>query len=230
MRLLRPFSGGSKGMADPSVRHNDSDPSRGYRHHRSVSQASTEYGSAHPHMATSVPSLSQPVTLDPTTTSRLMSIPSIVDHSTGSGYLSHATSTALDEMARLPVPPGPHGFPPELMHGASTSDDSPFYSDDSCYSPNPDYPQARIAGQPYLPGQERQQSPLLVPSYGAPYYLKSPMVATSTFPAWYDTESVPAMDMVPSDGHFEGGFLQSVGTPTPRNVRLTILKLILPPL
>lgn len=194
-----------------SLRHNDPD-SRGYRHERSLSQVSmAELDSAPTLMTPAVPPLSpNPMLETATQSSNTMSIHSIVDHNTSHSFINQPMGT-LNDLAQLPVPTGPHGFAPELVYGATTSDESPFYSSDSCYSPNPEYPHARIAGQSYLPRHDRQQSPSFTPYVGPCY--QPPLYSTSTLPAWCETEtSLPPQQLHGTD-NFEGSFLQSVGTP-----------------
>ncbi len=86
-----------------------------------------------------------------------MSIYSIVDPTTPHGFVSQSMDT-FNDPSQLAVPAGPCGFPPDLVYGASTSDDSPFYSSDSCYSLDREYPPA---SQSYFPMQpmafEQQQ-------------------------------------------------------------------------
>lgn len=186
-------------MAD-RVRHNEPESHRIHRHGRSLSQVSiSESDPAHTIIATTVPPLSPNTMLESAPQpSRPMSIGSIVDHNT------------LGDLSRLSVPIGPHGFAPELVYGAP-SDDSPFYSSDSCYSPNPEYSHTRIASQSYLPRQDRQHSPSFNPHMGPCY--QPALYSTSTLPAWYETEtSLPPQEPQGTD-HFEGSFLQSVGTP-----------------
>ncbi len=189
-----------------SSRHNDPESLGHYRDERSLSQVSmAESNPAHTIVATTVPPLS-PNMLEPATQqSSAMSIYSIVDHNTPRGFVHPPMDTFNDH-----APIGPYGFPPELVYGAN-SDESAIYSSDSCYSPNPEYSHAQIARQSYLPRQDRQQSPSFTPHMGPCY--QPPLYTTSTLPAWYDTEtSLPPQELQGTD-HFEGSFLQSVGTP-----------------
>ena len=164
----------------------------------------------HTVISTAVPPLSHNTMLGSATQpSSTMSIYSIVDHNTPPGFVTQSMGT-LNDLSQLAVPAGPHGFAPDLVYGP-TSDDSPFYSSDSCYSPNPEYSRTRITGQSYLPGHDRQHSPSLA-SYMGPCY-QQPLYTTSTLPAWCETEtSLPPQELHGTD-HFEGSFLQPVGTP-----------------
>jgi len=165
---------------------------------------------AHNIIATTVPPLSPNTMLESATqSSSAMSIYSIVDHNTPPGFVTQPMGT-LNDLSQLAVPSGPHGFAPDLIYGA-TSDESLFYSSDSCYSPNSEYSQARIAGQSYLPRHDRQQSPSFTPYIGPCY--QPPLYSTSTLPAWCETETSLPPQELHGTGHFEGNFLQSVGTP-----------------
>lgn len=196
------------GVAD-RLRHNDLE-SRDYRQGRSLSQVSMAESmeTAPTIMTTTVSPLSPNSMLETATQpSSAMSIYSIVDQNRSAGFVNQPMGT----LSQLPVPTGPHGFTPDLVYGATTSDDSLFYSSDSCYSPNPDYPHAGIARQPYLPRHDRQQSPSLTPYMGPCY--QPPLYSTSTLPAWCEAEtSLPPQQLHGTD-NFEGSFLQSVGTP-----------------
>ncbi|KAI9881482.1 MAG: hypothetical protein M1830_000045 [Pleopsidium flavum] len=143
-----------------------------------------------------------------------MSIDSIVDHTTPSGFVSRSMDT-FNDPSLLVGPVGPYGFPPDLVYGASTSDDSPFYSSDSCYSPNPEYPRAQIANQSYHPMHQRQRSSSitsLVDPYFQPQMMKSPLCTTSTLPAWQEIgTNLPPQELIGAN-HFEGDFLQPVDT------------------
>jgi len=170
-----------------SSRHNDPESLGHYRHEPSLSQVSmAESNPAHTIVATTVPPLS-PNMLEPATQqSSAMSIYSIVDHNTPRGFVHPPMDTFNDH-----APIGPYGFPPELVYGAN-SDESAIYSSDSCYSPNPEYSHARIAGQSYQLRHNSQHSQSLTPYMGPGY--KSPLYLTSTLPAWCETETSPNED------------------------------------
>ncbi len=199
------------------MRHNGSEPQRRYRHRRSLSQVSTaESDRASTAITTTVPPIPQTAMLDPVTqVSSTMSIYSIVDPTTTHGFVSQSMDT-FNDPSQLAVPAAPRGFPPDLVYGASTSDDSPFYSSDSCYSPNSEYSRAHIVSQSYHPMHQRQRSSSttsLVDPYFQPQMMKSPLCSTSTLPAWSETEtSLPPQELL-GVNHFEGAFLQPVGTP-----------------
>ncbi len=161
--------------------------------------------------ATSVPP-AQMGMLDPVSQGLgTMSIQSIVDQNSQSNFVSQQMGHSYD-YSQSPVPVTPRYYAPELVYGNSTSDESPLYSSDSCYSPNPaEYPRPHIAGQSYLPSHEQQHSPSLMPFEPYNYQIKSPLCSTATLPAWTEN-SLPPQDLASSE-QFEGPFLQPVGTP-----------------
>lgn len=178
-----------------------------------MSQVSmAELDSAHTVIATTLPPLSPSMLESATQPSSTMSIYSIVDHNTPPGFITQPMGT-LNDLSQPAVPAGPHGFPPEPVYGP-TSDESPFYLFDSCHSPNPEYSHARIAGQSYLPRHNSQHSPSFTPYMGPCY--QPPLYSTSTLPAWCDAENSLPPQELPGTDHFEGSFLQPVGTPAPR--------------
>jgi len=157
-----------------------------------------------------VPSLSLNTVLEPATQqSSAMSIYSSVDHNTPPGFINQPMNT-FNDLSQLTASIRPPGFAPELDYWAP-SDESLIYSSNSCYSPNPEYSHTQIAGQSYLLRHDSQPSQSLTPHMGPCY--QPPLYTTLTLPAWYDTEtSLPPQELQGTD-HFEGSFLQSVGTP-----------------
>lgn len=116
-----------------------------------------------------------------------MPICSIVDHNIPPGFVTQPMGT-LNDLSQHVVPAEPQGFAPDLVCGP-TSDDSPFYSSDSCHPSIPEFSRAYIPDQSYLPRHDSQHSPSRTPYMGPGY--KPPLHATSTLPAWCATETSP---------------------------------------
>jgi len=144
----------------------------------------SESDPAHNIIATTVPPLSPNTMLESATqSSSTMSIYSIVNHNTPPDFITQPMGT-LNDLSQLAVPSGPHSFAPDLVYGA-TSDASPFYSSDSCYSPNSEYSRARIAGQSHR--QSRSFSAIMMD----PLEPRMCMHTTSTHPGWRETGRNP---------------------------------------
>jgi hypothetical protein len=78
------------------------------------------------------------------------------------------------------MPRGPYA--PDLVYALSASDDSPFHSSDSNYSPISETPHSQVHVQPYLP------------QYG------KPGTSSSTYPTEYDMHMITPMSVVPNYG------------------------------
>ena len=111
---------------------------------------------------------------------------------------------------QMPITMAPRGYPPELVFGLSASDDSPFYSSDSCYSPISEAAQSHPGSQSYLPRYDKSRAPssAYMPDYST--QLTTPISAASSFGPWSGLEGTSQ----PVDGlgiGFEGQYHHSVG-------------------
>lgn len=125
-------------------------------------------------------------------------------HSSGSGALSSASMSigsiigpnmrrasshpeqAWNQPYQMPMAMAPRYFPPDLVFGLSASDDSPFYSSDSCYSPNSEVAYSQVNPQSYLPRYDKT------------------LASTTTYATDYRSQMATPTSMTPSYGPWTG--------------------------
>ena len=159
-----------------------------------------ESNTAHTVASITVPPLSANTMLESATQpSSVMSCYSVVDHNTPPGFVTGAMGTCND-LSQLALPAGSQSFAPDLVYGL-TSDDSPFYSSDSCYSPNPHYPRQRRMASRRCAAKRGRLHTTPPSALLEPYpQQQSPLHPTSRLPAWYGSAISPNEGSKSSEG------------------------------
>ena len=140
--------------------------------------------------------------------SATMSIRSIIEPNMRHNF-SHGDHL-WNQPFQMPMPIAPRSFPPDLVYGLSASDDSPFYSSDSCYSPSSEAAQTQVNPQPYLPRYDKPMASSVACTTAYSTHMAAPVATVPTYIPWAGIEGNSAS----SDGlglGFEGQYPTSVG-------------------
>lgn len=193
-----------------------SNPRRG----RTASPASSIATSAHaksPMAPLFAAGLRRPTLRAASLPSSTISTESVVGPVVASHLVQQQPGPAWSEPYSLPLAAAPRPFPPDLVFGLSASEDSPFYSSDSCYSPVSEGPLSHFGNAVYVPDVSQAH---VADCHSAP--LAMPVSVSPAFSPWAGFEEVPpSFDQlgIDYDSHYPAavGISQyAYGRPEPR--------------
>ncbi|MCJ1391929.1 hypothetical protein MMC18_004796 [Xylographa bjoerkii] len=143
-----------------------------------------------------------------TLSSATMSIGSIIEPNMRRSF--SRSDELWNQPYQMPMSMAPRSYPPDLVFGLSVSDDSPFYSSDSCYSPSSEAAQTQVNSQPYLPRYDKPMTSSGAYTTDYTTHMAAPVTTIPTYSPWAGLEGNSAS----GDGlgvGFEGQYPTSVG-------------------